>query len=122
MSTAGGPSREADPASDGPGEAGGGAAGGTVRRRVTIINSRGLHARAAAKFANTVGAFDAQVTVSTGEQTVSGLSIMGLMMLAATPGSDVDLIADGPDARAVIAALVTLIVDRFEEDDGQKKT
>ena len=122
MSTGGGPFREVEPASDASGGAGGGAGGGTVRRRVTIINSRGLHARAAAKFANTVGAYDAQVTVSKGEQTVSGLSIMGLMMLAATPGSDVDLIADGPDADAVIEALVALIADRFEEDDTQVRT
>ena len=57
-----------------------------------------------------------------GEQTVSGLSIMGLMMLAATPGSDVDLIADGPDADAVIEALVALIADRFDEDDAEGKT
>ena len=118
MSTGGGPSREAETASDVAGRVG----GGTVRHRVTIINARGLHARAAAKFTKTVGAFDAEVTVSKGEHTVSGLSIMGLMMLAATPGSDVDLIADGPDADAVIEALVVLIADRFEEDDAQGKT
>ena len=62
------------------------------------------------------------MTVSKGEQTVSGLSIMGLMMLAATPGSNVDLIADGPDADAVIEALVALIADRFDEDDSEGKT
>ncbi len=107
---------------DKDGQPGEGDTAETVRRRVTIINSRGLHARAAAKFAKTVGAYDAQVTVSKGEQSVSGLSIMGLMMLAATPGSDVDLIADGPDADAVIEALVVLIADRFEEDDAQGKT
>ncbi|MAF96202.1 MAG: HPr family phosphocarrier protein [Rhodospirillaceae bacterium] len=118
MSTGGDPSREAEPASG----ASGGTGGETVRRRVTIVNSRGLHARAAAKFAKTVGAYDAQVTVSKGEQTVSGLSIMGLMMLAATPGSDVDLIADGPDARAVIKALEALIAARFDEDDAAEKT
>ncbi len=118
MSTGGGPFREAETASVTAGDAG----GGTVRRRVTIINSRGLHARAAAKFANIAGAFDAEVRMRKGEQTVSGLSIMGLMMLAATPGSDVDLIADGPDADAVIEALVALIADRFEEDDAQGKT
>ena len=92
------------------------------RHETQIINRLGLHARAAAKFAKTVGAYDAQVTVSKGEQTVSGLSIMGLMMLAATPGSDVDLIADGPDADAVIEALVALIADRFDEDDAEGKT
>ena len=68
--------------------------------------------------------FKARVALETlkGEQTVSGLSIMGLMMLAATPGSDVDLIADGPDADAVIEALVALISDRFDEDDAEGKT
>ena len=122
MSTGGGPSREVEPAFDASVGAGGEAGNGTVRRPVTILNSRGLHARAAAKFAKTVGAYDAQVTVSKGGQTVSGLSIMGLMMLAATPGSDVDLIADGPDADAVIEALVALIADRFDEDDAEGKT
>jgi phosphocarrier protein len=112
---AGGPNQEAEPGSD----ASGGAGNKTVRRRVTIINSRGLHARAAARFAKTVGAFDAEVTVSKGELTVSGLSIMGLMMLAATPGSDVDLVAGGNDAGAVIEALVALIADRFDEDDAE---
>ncbi len=122
MSTGGGPTREAEPASDASGGAAGGAGGGTVCRRVTIVNSRGLHARAAAKFANIAGAFDAEVRMRKGEQTVSGLSIMGLMMLAVAPGSDVDLIADGPDAEAVIEALVALIAARFDEDDAEEKT
>ena len=72
----------------------------TVRRQVTIINSRGLHARAAAKFASTAGNFEAKILVSRNEQTVSGLSIMGLMMLAAAPGSDIELAATGADADA----------------------
>ena len=93
-----------------------------LRRTLVIANSRGLHARAAAKFVKTVGAFDAEITVRKDDIEVSGLSIMGLMMLAATPGSDVDLIADGPDADAVIEALVALIADRFKEDDAQEKT
>jgi phosphocarrier protein len=88
----------------------------TARRRVTIINTRGLHARAAAKFAGTVGNFDADVQVTRKEQTVSGLSIMGLMMLAAAPGSDIDLTATGPDAEAAIDALAALVADKFQED------
>jgi len=88
----------------------------TVRRRVTIVNSRGLHARAAAKFAQTAGGFEAEILVTRGEQEVSGLSIMGLMMLAAAPGSDIELNATGPDAAAAIDALAALIADKFEED------
>ena len=88
----------------------------TARRRVTITNTRGLHARAAAKFAGTVGNFDADVQVTRKEQTVSGLSIMGLMMLAAAPGSNIDLTATGPDAEAAIDALAALIADKFQED------
>jgi phosphocarrier protein len=89
----------------------------TVRRKVTIINSRGLHARAAAQFAKAAGGFKAKILVSKGDQSVSGLSIMGLMMLAASPGSDLELVASGPDAKAAIDALETLIAAKFEEDD-----
>ena len=88
----------------------------TVRRRVTIVNSRGLQARAAAKFAKTAGTFEAKILVTRGEQEVSGLSIMGLMMLAAAPGSDIELTATGPDATAAIDALAALITDKFQED------
>lgn len=88
----------------------------TVQRRVTIANTRGLHARAAAKFASTAGNFDADVQVTRNEQTVSGLSIMGLMMLAAAPGCHIDLSASGPDAEAVIEALSALVADKFQED------
>jgi len=101
--------------SEGEGDEGG-QTGPTVRRRVTILNSRGLHARAAAKFANTAGAFEAEISVSRGEQEVSGLSIMGLMMLAAAPGSDIELAATGMDAKAAIEALAALIADKFQED------
>ena len=91
--------------------------GRAVRRQATILNSRGLHARAAAKFAKTVGDFDAAVTVCRGEQTVSGLSIMGLMMLAASPGSELTLEASGPEADSVLDALEELITDKFGEDN-----
>ena len=94
------------------------AAAVTVRRRVEIMNERGLHARAAAKFAKTAGAFKAKITITKGEYTVSALSIMGLMMLAAAPGSVLQLKATGPDARAAIEALAALVANRFEEDDA----
>lgn len=89
----------------------------TVRRRVEIVNERGLHARAAAKFAKTAGAFKARIMVTKGEYTVSALSIMGLMMLAAAPGSALDIEATGPDAAAAVAALAALVANRFEEDE-----
>ena len=88
----------------------------TVLRRVTITNTRGLHARAAAKFATAAGNFDADVQVTRNEQTVSALSIMGLMMLAAAPGCHIDLSATGPEAGAAIDALSTLVDDKFQED------
>ena len=88
----------------------------TVQRRAPNANTRGLHARAAAKFASTAGNFDADVQVTRNEQTVSGLSIMGLMMLAAAPGCHIDLSASGPDAEAVIEALSALVADKFQED------
>ena len=93
-----------------------GEAAETIRRQVTIINSRGLHARAAAKFTSTAGNFEAKILVTRKEQTVSGLSIMGLMMLAASPGSDIELSATGNDADAAIDALTQLIADKFHED------
>ncbi len=83
---------------------------------VAIVNQRGLHARAAAKFVRLTEQFDAQVTVSKGGTTVSGTSIMGLLMLAASQGSTVDLAARGLQAEAALAALVQLVADRFGED------
>ena len=85
-------------------------------RRLTITNSRGLHARAAAKFASTAGNFEADIQVTRNDQTVSGLSIMGLMMLAATPGCDIDLSITGPDAIAALDALSELVNDKSQED------
>jgi phosphocarrier protein len=88
----------------------------SVRTTVTIVNKRGLHARASAKFVETAARFQSEVTVTKGDASVSGRSIMGLMMLAASLGSSVELVADGPDAPAAIQALVTLIAARFHED------
>ena len=87
-----------------------------VRARVTIVNKRGLHARASAKFVNTVARFQAEVQVTKGDTTVDGRSIMGLMMLGAGLGADLALAATGPEAAGVIGALVALIAARFDED------
>lgn len=86
------------------------------RRVVTICNERGLHARASAKFVQTVDAHDAQVTVWRGDTDVVGVSIMGLLMLAAGPGTELELTATGPDADAVLDALEALVNERFHEE------
>ncbi len=86
------------------------------RRTVIIRNQRGLHARAAAKFVKLAGQFDAEIQVSRAGQTVSGLSIMGLMMLAAGPGMDIEVAAHGPAAQAALAAIAVLIEDKFGEE------
>jgi phosphocarrier protein HPr len=82
----------------------------------TILNQRGLHARAAAKFVKTAGVFDADIAVSRLGQTVSGNSIMGLMMLAASTGSEIKIDCSGKDAQAALDALSELVANKFEED------
>jgi phosphocarrier protein HPr len=89
---------------------------GTVEQDVTILNKRGLHARAAARFVKLAGQFDANITVTHKDTSVSGRSIMGLMMLAASPGSQIRLSAYGPQAEAAVAAIAGLIAAKFEED------
>jgi phosphocarrier protein HPr len=85
-------------------------------RELLIINKRGLHARASAKFVQTVDGFDARITVSKDGMTVGGTSIMGLMMLAASPGCSVTVTAEGADAGAALDALEKLIADKFGEE------
>ena len=85
-------------------------------RTLTIRNQRGLHARAAAKFVHLAGAFDADITVTKDGQSVSGRSIMGLMMLAAGIGSSVFVSASGADAASAIEAIATLIDEKFGEE------
>ena len=80
-----------------------------------IKNQRGLHARAASKFVKLAAEFDADISVSKDGQTVSGLSIMGLMMLGAASGDSVTLVTEGPEAAAAFDALKTLIDDKFQE-------
>jgi phosphocarrier protein HPr len=86
-------------------------------RELAITNKRGLHARASAKFVQTVERFNAEVTVTRGAESVGGNSIMGLMMLAAAPGTSITVTAKGPQAEAVLDALSALVASRFGEDD-----
>ncbi|MCA0246842.1 MAG: HPr family phosphocarrier protein [Proteobacteria bacterium] len=92
------------------------AAIGALRRYLAIANKRGLHARAAAKFVRTAGQFDAVVRVSFKGQEVSGLSIMGLMMLAAGIGSQIELACSGRQAGDAMAALSALVESKFGEE------
>jgi phosphocarrier protein HPr len=89
----------------------------TARARVEIINKRGLHARASAKFVKTANGFDAEIRVAKDGAEVDARSIMGLMMLAAGPGCCIDITAEGPQAEAALAALVALVAARFGEDE-----
>jgi phosphocarrier protein HPr len=85
-------------------------------RRVTILNRRGLHARASARFVEAVHQFDADVRVSRDGTEVSGSSIMDLMMLAASAGVELELRIEGREAEPAMAALVRLIEEKFHED------
>lgn len=90
-------------------------AGGPAQARVKIVNLRGLHARAAAKFVKTAEAFDARIEVSREDLTVPGTSILGLMMLAAGTGAWLELRAVGAEAGPAIEALVDLVRRGFDE-------
>ncbi len=88
----------------------------TLTREFSIINQRGLHARASAKFVKCAEGFDANITVSRDGQSVTGTSIMGLMMLAASIGTSVTVEASGPQAEAAMDALENLVAGRFDEE------
>lgn len=88
-----------------------------ITRVVKIINTKGLHARASAKFVQTAAKFDAQVSVQKDGHAVSGTSIMGLMMLGAGIGSELTLSSQGAQALEAIDALQTLIDNKFGEDN-----
>jgi phosphocarrier protein HPr len=98
--------RNASPPGDGP-----------LTRELAITNKRGLHARASAKFVQMVERFNAEITVTRGHETVGGNSIMGLMMLAAAPGTSIVVTAKGPQAREALDALTELVNSRFGEED-----
>jgi phosphocarrier protein HPr len=89
---------------------------GAITRVMKIVNEKGLHARASAKFVQTVEQFDVEVKVTRGGETVGGDSIMGLMMLSAAPGTSILVEASGPDAAAAIDALAALVAGRFGEE------
>ena len=84
---------------------------------ITIINKLGLHARASAKFVSTAARFQSRIDVSKGSQTINGKSIMGVMMLAASQGSELLLQIDGPDEDDMEQALIKLINDKFNEGE-----
>jgi len=90
---------------------------GAVVRVIRIVNEKGLHARASAKFVQTVEKFEADVRVMRCGESVGGTSIMGLMSLAAARGTDITVDAVGKDAEGVVSALETLIASRFGEDE-----
>jgi len=93
------------------------APGGAEVRVLTIVNKKGLHARASAKFCQTVERFDAQVRVTRGQETVGGNSIMGLMMLGASTGCTITIEASGAEAAAAADALDKLVSSGFGEED-----
>jgi phosphocarrier protein len=104
---------EADGASPAPSSA----PDAVVSRDVQIVNKKGLHARASAKFVQTAEQFDAAITVTRGHESVGGTSIMGLMMLAAGPGITIAIQATGNEAQAAVDALCALVSSKFGEEE-----
>ncbi len=86
-------------------------------REVEIVNKKGLHARASAKFVQTAEQFDAAIIVTRGHETVGGTSIMGLMMLGAATGTKITIQATGKEAQGAVDALSALVADRFGEEE-----
>ena len=87
-----------------------------IQRQIEIINKLGLHARAAAKFVTLASGFESEVQVALKDNQVNGKSIMGIMMLAAAKGTQLDLVVEGPDEHEAIEKLCELIADRFDEE------
>ena len=92
----------------------------TIQRTLPIINRRGLHARAAAKFVTCAERFQAEIFVKRNGIEVPGRSIMGLMLLAAAPGTKIDICATGIDAAEAVEALAALTAGKFDEDRGEE--
>ncbi|WP_020409663.1 HPr family phosphocarrier protein [Hahella ganghwensis] len=88
-----------------------------IQEKVTIINKLGLHARAAAKFVGTSGRFSSSIKVAKGSQQVDGKSIMAVMMLAASKGTELELMIEGSDEQEAFEAIKTLIDDYFGEGE-----
>ncbi|QIG96896.1 MULTISPECIES: HPr family phosphocarrier protein [unclassified Bradyrhizobium] len=101
-----------------PGEnqVGAGVPAGAISRELLIVNKRGLHARASAKFVQMVERFNAEIWVTRGGETVGGTSIMGLMMLAAGPGTTVVVSAKGEEAQQALDAIAELVASKFNEE------
>jgi phosphocarrier protein len=97
-------------------EIGAGVPTGAISRELLIINKRGLHARASAKFVQMVERFNAEVWVTRGSETVGGTSIMGLMMLSAGPGTSIIVAVAGPEAEAALDAITELVAGKFNEE------
>jgi phosphocarrier protein HPr len=97
-------------------EAGGTVPEGALSRELPIINKRGLHARASAKFVQMVERYNAEIWVTKGGETVGGTSIMGLMMLSAAPGTSITVSAVGPEAQAALDAITELVGSKFNEE------
>ena len=93
------------------------AAEDSMSRELAIVNKKGLHARATAKFVQCCEKFDAVITVSRGDETVGGSSIMGILTLGASQGTTITVTATGPQAKAALDALETLVANRFGEDE-----
>jgi phosphocarrier protein len=87
-----------------------------IRATADICNTRGLHARASAKFVKLASTFDAEIHVTRDGVTVNALSIMGLLMLGAGNGCAIDISAEGAEAEAAVAGLVELVARKFDED------
>ena len=106
------------PQGSGPSRPQGGAQGKVTlpSRHVTVCNAKGLHARAAARCVKLLETFDATVTVRHGDMAVAGDSILDLMLLAASPGTKLELSADGPQAEAALSALADLVTRGFDEN------
>ena len=90
---------------------------GGFARVLPIVNKRGLHARASAKFVQTVERFEATVSVTRAGETVGGRSIMGLLTLGAAQGTSIAVVTEGQDAEAAIDAIEALLANRFGEDE-----
>ena len=86
-----------------------------VTRQVTVVNALGLHARAAARFVKVASRFRSQIRVTRGQHTMDGKSILGLLLLAASRGSELTISADGPDEADAVEALIALVERGFEE-------
>lgn len=88
-----------------------------LSKEITIINKLGLHARAAAKFVNLASRFESEINVTRNDRTVNGKSIMGVMMLAASRGTTLQISANGSDENEAIDQISNLILERFGEEE-----